>query len=604
MESRAGPSRRKFLGTAAGATVGAAAMPALGAGAEARPASPQSNLADSALLRAAYLSVGNIALDGFDDMLPRAFEADMLHENRALQAEAARDAAAWLSTFRADTSSLGALHGVLVPKPEPHAFRRCAVFDATDAIRYLAAVMIAAETMEPLRIPVQDRRVFSHRFRPEGARLFDPAMSKEAWAAELEARLSDDKDTFLVIADVQDFYGSIDAERLCSTLSAWEVDSRVVGALALVLQRWRQSSGRGVPVGSNASRFLSEIALIKVDRALADAEVDFTRFADDYRLFAPDEATAQSWLATLVQALDAEGFALNPGKVDTQVLRRADLALAAGQAEGEGFPVLPVQQYVPKLPHPYRPTTPVKPAPKPAPPPRHVPPRLQAPIRRPGGGGGSGGMGSPGQGSGGRSYRRIKADTEWRPRLDPAEAALLLQELRQAPDFGLVAIRDVLDSAHAHGAEDMIEAVFDLLDRYPHAVPYAADFMIEEVENLTPRLRDRLADRLARRLNDGGSKHDYDRLFVLRTLAHPAYARPRAIEAHARTAGSRSATVVRAMIEGLGDPTLGDIKRCAFDSLADPSVARAALRVLGPGAVGCELLRAHANRDDAFTRAL
>jgi hypothetical protein len=58
------------------------------------------------------------------------------------------------------------------------------------------------------------------------------------------------------------------------------------------------------------------------------------------------------------------------------------------------------------------------------------------------------------------------------------------------------------------------------------------------------------------------------------------------------------------MIEGLGDPTLGAIKRCACDSLADPAVARAALLVLGPGAVGRELLRAHANRDDAFTRAL
>ena len=213
-------------------------------------------------------------------------------------------------------------------------------------------------------------------------------------------------------------------------------------------------------------------------------------------------------------------------------------------------------------------------------------------------------MGSPGQGSGGRSYRRIKADTDSRPRLDAVEAALLLQELRHGPDAGLLAIHDLLDSAHAHGAEDMIEAVFDLLDRHPHAVPYATDFMIEEVDNLTPRLRGRLADRLAKRLNDGQSRHDYDRLFVLRTLAHPAYARPRAIEAHARTAGSRSATVVRAMIEGLGEPTLEAIKCCACGSIADSSVARAALRVLGPGAVGRELLRARADREDAFTRAL
>jgi len=54
--------------------------------------------------------------------------------------------------------------------------------------------------------------------------------------------------------------------------------------------------------------------LISVDDYLTSLKVNFCRFVDDYRLFAPDAKTAHAWLTLLVERLYLEGLTINPSK--------------------------------------------------------------------------------------------------------------------------------------------------------------------------------------------------------------------------------------------------------------------------------------------------
>ncbi len=70
----------------------------------------------------------------------------------------------------------------------------------------------------------------------------------------------------------------------------------------------------GLPVGSNASRILSEANLIGVDNYLLSMGVDFIRYVDDYRFFAPNASVAHYWLTVLIDRLGQEGLSINMSK--------------------------------------------------------------------------------------------------------------------------------------------------------------------------------------------------------------------------------------------------------------------------------------------------
>jgi hypothetical protein len=81
-----------------------------------------------------------------------------------------------------------------------------------------------------------------------------------------------------------------------------------------LLLSWANRDSYGLPVGSNASRILAEAALIEVDSYLVAIGVNFCRFVDDYRFFAPDVRTAHYWLTQLIDRLWLEGLTINKSK--------------------------------------------------------------------------------------------------------------------------------------------------------------------------------------------------------------------------------------------------------------------------------------------------
>jgi hypothetical protein len=143
--------------------------------------------------------------------------------------------------------------------------------------------------------------------------------------------LSNDS-SIVVAADIESFYERISMPRLRDSLLACSMDARTVTRIISLLEHWRCSGGdNGLPIGSNASRILAEAVLIPVDNALTSAGVDFYRFVDDYRLFAPDLQTAQAWLALLADRIEWLGFTLNAQK--TAIASAADLLLAESPAD-------------------------------------------------------------------------------------------------------------------------------------------------------------------------------------------------------------------------------------------------------------------------------
>lgn len=70
----------------------------------------------------------------------------------------------------------------------------------------------------------------------------------------------------------------------------------------------------GVPVGSDASRIISEAVLVDIDRKLKESNIVFVRYVDDYRLFAKTRADAYKALQILTTLLADEGLTINGKK--------------------------------------------------------------------------------------------------------------------------------------------------------------------------------------------------------------------------------------------------------------------------------------------------
>lgn len=97
-------------------------------------------------------------------------------------------------------------------------------------------------------------------------------------------------------------------------LSIPEINTDVVKLINEILLFWSNRDSYGLPVGSNASRILAEASLIDVDKYLMERNIIFSRFVDDFRLFAKDAKEAHTWLSILVERLNQEGLFLNTHK--------------------------------------------------------------------------------------------------------------------------------------------------------------------------------------------------------------------------------------------------------------------------------------------------
>jgi hypothetical protein len=112
--------------------------------------------------------------------------------------------------------------------------------------------------------------------------------------------------------DVSSFYPSIDRPLLWEILKELHFDPEIATALEAVLTGLGQRSG--FVSADDAWGFLANFYLTRVDEALANAQIHFKRYADEYFLLGTNAAALDTGRARLVPALKSVKLALNSKK--------------------------------------------------------------------------------------------------------------------------------------------------------------------------------------------------------------------------------------------------------------------------------------------------
>ena len=282
------------------------------------------------LKKALKIALNNIHSEGLTDIFPRPFEVDLLdnsafknllYENVKISIEESIKKEVIDNGNGLNVLKIHPISHVLYPKKEAFDFRKCALIEPIDTIKYLSITLLITDAIEENRIEKTENRIFSYRFdvKEEGKSLFDPNYNFKTFNEFVNNKIKEDKVNVLVKSDISNFYDRLNLHRLESVLlSLPKLNKNVVKLINELLLFWANRDSYGLPVGSNASRILAEAALIDIDRYLLSHKVDFCRFVDDYRFFAPDSKTAHYWLSLLVERLSIEGLYINQGKTSLE----------------------------------------------------------------------------------------------------------------------------------------------------------------------------------------------------------------------------------------------------------------------------------------------
>jgi group II intron reverse transcriptase/maturase len=163
--------------------------------------------------------------------------------------------------------------------------------------------------LEPIFEPVFDDASFGYR----RGRSPKDALRK-VWR-ELEQG-----NEWIVDADLRDFFGSVDHEKLLTLVARRIADGRVLRLIRSMLEAGCVAQGRklpteqGTPQGGVVSPLLSNILLTPFDREMRRKGYRLTRFADDWVVTCRTRAEAQAALVAATRILGELGVVLHAKK--------------------------------------------------------------------------------------------------------------------------------------------------------------------------------------------------------------------------------------------------------------------------------------------------
>jgi group II intron reverse transcriptase/maturase len=134
----------------------------------------------------------------------------------------------------------------------------------------------------------------------------------------------DEGNEWVVDADLRDFFGSVDHEKLLTLVNQRVSDGRVLRLLRSMLKAGCIASGKrlpteqGAPQGGVVSPLLSNILLTPFDREMRRRGYRLTRFADDWVVTCRSRLEATAALRVAAQILEKLGVALHAKK--TQIV--------------------------------------------------------------------------------------------------------------------------------------------------------------------------------------------------------------------------------------------------------------------------------------------
>jgi len=194
----------------------------------------------------------------------------------------------------------------LIPKPgQPGKHRPLGIPVIYDRVCQQAVV----NRLEPIFEPVFDDANFGYR-RGRSAK---DALRK-VWR-ELEAGCE-----WIVDADLRDFFGSVDHEKLMTLVAQRVADGRVLSLIESMLKAGCVAQGRqlpteqGTPQGGVVSPLLSNILLTPFDWEMRRKGYRLTRYADDWVVTCRSRAEAQTALKAAARILETLGVTLHAEK--------------------------------------------------------------------------------------------------------------------------------------------------------------------------------------------------------------------------------------------------------------------------------------------------
>jgi len=194
----------------------------------------------------------------------------------------------------------------MIPKPgQPGKLRPLGIPTVYDRVCQQALL----NRLEPIFDPIFDEANFGYR-KGRSAR---DAMRK-IWRELQEGR------EWIVDADLKDFFGTVDHERLMTLLNQRVADGRVLGIIEKTLKAGCYVKGRrfpteqGTPQGGVISPLLSNILLTPFDKEMRKKGYRLTRYADDWLLTCNSRPEAVSALDTAKRILEKLGVTLNTEK--------------------------------------------------------------------------------------------------------------------------------------------------------------------------------------------------------------------------------------------------------------------------------------------------
>src|SRR6201998_695909 len=182
----------------------------------------------------------------------------------------------------------------------------------------------------PLGIPsVYDRvcqQAMVNRLEPIFEEVFDPSSfgyrkgRKTADALSKIWREVEAGNEWIVDADLKDYFGSVDHEKLMALIGKQVADGRVLKLIQQTLTAGYQEEGRqyatprGTPQGGVISPLLSNILLTPFDKEMRRQGYQLTRWADDWVVTCRTRAEAKGALARAAKILARLGVTLNREK--------------------------------------------------------------------------------------------------------------------------------------------------------------------------------------------------------------------------------------------------------------------------------------------------
>lgn len=265
-------------------------------------------------------AIRNITDHGDTDIFPYPIENRIIFDK-------SKEVADYLCEIDKDfekfiTSLPPANYGTLAPVGYT-GFRWATQIDPLWNVYYLALVLELSERIESARIPATQNIVFSYRLNPDNksSNLFD---KNYGWRSFTEHAIKQAADfNYVVSCDISEFYPRLNHHRLDNALRQLDNADTCRKKLMDFLSNFSETYSFGLPVGGPASRILSELTLNQIDRLLRQRRIAFCRFADDYYLFANDNAEAFKSLVYLSQILQRnQGLQLQKSK--TRIMSAAE----------------------------------------------------------------------------------------------------------------------------------------------------------------------------------------------------------------------------------------------------------------------------------------